>query len=300
MNMEGENKKTGWKIWLYLTPVYILLAIPLVRWTMKINSPDVPLSKDEYGAFNSSKGSVKDANPDQYKPELNYSAYSLHYRSGKEEGEIKLHTSGEGSGQYNDRGASGNGQAQDRAQAGNQPAGRQNDQQAGQKALESDQTKKEMQMSLGAEKGSLTSAVGKMMSSPRAVGALMNNSWIVKGFMGRATVQSALGSPQGLQNLLGDTQRVNNFLNNSVVQAALSNPAVVNAFASSDMAKAILASPAVQGMMANPSALSNLIATNPQAAQLMANPNVMSALMNNPQTAGLAGALGGGMSQQRQ
>lgn len=292
MGMQGETKRSGWKIWLYLTPVYILVAVPLVKWTMRINSPDLKLSRAEYGAFNSSDGEVKKTDDEQYNPELDDSGYTVDYRSGK-------------GGQGSQAPVSGSGQdrnAGQRTGAAARPQGGQNDRQAGrqyaqragnQAALESDDTRKKEQMGVGREKGYLTSAVGRMMGNPRAVGALMNNSWVVKGFMGRGTVQAALGSTQGLKNYLSDPQRVNNFLNNSVVQAALNNPAVVNAFATSDMAKAIMGSPAVQGLLADPSALNGIIANSPQAMQLMSNPNVMNALMNNPQTAGLAGSLGG-------
>ena len=44
----------------------------------------------------------------------------------------------------------------------------------------------------------------------------------------------------------------------------------------------------------NHDSLMELANTNPQVMQLLSNPNVMTALMNNPQTAGLAAGLGGG------
>jgi hypothetical protein len=80
--MDQEPEKSGWKIWLYLTPVYIIAAIPLARWTMKINSSDVDLSKDDYRAFNSQEGEIKKSNAVVYSPDLDESGYSVRYRSG--------------------------------------------------------------------------------------------------------------------------------------------------------------------------------------------------------------------------
>jgi hypothetical protein len=291
--MEGENRRSSWKIWVYLTPVYILAAIPLVKWTMKINSPDVKLSRDEYGAFNATEGEVKKEKTDQYDPGLSDSGYSIRYRNGKAGEEQPLSSSDRDRAEERSSAQASSGRTQgNQAAAPNGPPYKK--QAANPAALESSDTRDKEKMSMGAQKGYLTEAVGGMMGSPKAVGALMNNSWVVKGFMGRGTVQSALGSPQGLKNLLSDTQKVNNFLSNSVVQAALNNPAIVNAFATSAMAKAILSSPAVSAMLQDPNAASTLIATNPQAMQLLSNPNVINALASNPQTAGLAGGLGGG------
>ena len=115
--------------------------------------------------------------------------------------------------------------------------------------------------------------------------------------MARSTVKAALGSSQGLQNYLSNTAKVNSFLENSEVKAALANPQIVNTIASSSLAAAIINSPAIQDLMKHPDSLNNMVAANPQIAMLMANPAVMNALMNNPQTAQIAGGLnllGGG------
>lgn len=288
--MADEENKSNWKIWVYLTPVYIIIAVPLLMWINKINSSDVGLSKEEYNVFNASEGEVKKRQQQQnYDPGLTDIGYTVRYRSGDApEGSLR----GDGASKEETEQVRAAAAARQQAAGGKQGY---NPKSAAQTALESSDTKAKEQMGLGNQKGYLTYAVGKTMNNPKAVAALMNNSWVVKGFMGRSTVKGALGSPEGLNNYLKNTNAVNNFLGNSVVQAAMNNPALVNAFASSAMASAILASPGVQGMMQNPQALIELANTNPQVMQLLSNPNVMGALMNNPQTAGLAAGLGGGM-----
>lgn len=292
MGMADEARKSGWKIWVYLTPVYIIIAIPLLMWIKKINSGDVGLSKEEYNVFNASEGEVKKRRQQKnYDPGLTDIGYTVRYRSGDApEGSL----SGDGpSKEAEQQAREAAGARQQQAAGGNQGY---RPKPAAQAALESSDTRAKEQMGLGNQKGYLTYAVGKTMNNPKAVAALMNNSWVVKGFMGRSTVKGALGSPEGLNNYLKNTTAVNNFLGNSVVQAAMKNPAVVNAFAGSAMASAILSSPGVQGLMQNPQALMEMANTNPEVMQLLANPNVMAALMNNPQTAGLAAGLGGGLA----
>lgn len=290
--MEEENKKPAWKIWLYLTPVYILVAIPLLKWTMKINSSDVNLSKDTYNAFNSDEGEVKKTAAGGYEPDLNDSGYALHYRSAKAGAPKSLDEVDPergGGGQQASGGQQARGEEREPAPRQGQAA----QQRAAAVPAQAVVGDAKQQFSLGQQKGVMTYAVGKAMGNPKAVGAIFNNSYVVNGFMGRGTVKSALGSSQGLMNYLKNGNAVNNFLGNSVVQAALNNPAVVNAFASSSMASSILASPGVQGLLANPDAISSLAASNPQMLNLLSNPNVMNALMNNPETAGVAASLGG-------
>ncbi len=289
MRMDGQPKRSGWKIWLYMTPLYILIAIPLVKWTMKINSPDVKLSKDEYSAFNSSEGELKREKPAQYDPGLRDLGNTIRYRSSGEEEQAQA-VSGGADGKASAAAAAAGTAAKPKPQGGNYRP-----QSGAQTALESQDTKNKTQMSVGSQKGYLTYAVGQAMSNPKAVSALFNNSWVVKGFMGRDTVKAALGSEQGLKSYLNDPVRVNNFINNPIVKAAMGNQAVVSAFAGSAMASNILNSPAVQQMMQDPQAVNNLLATNPQLAQVLSNQAVMNALANNPQTAGIAASLGGGM-----
>ena len=291
--MDGEQKRSGWKIWLYMTPLYVLLAVPLYRWTLRLNSGDVAIDKADYNAFNSQEGEVKKTENKEYDPGLSDTGYAVRYRSGKEGTGDGAVTGGDSpAAKTTDQTAQAAPSQKARPAAAAQPAGRA--QLSNQAALESKDTSNKAQMGFGNQKGYLTYAVGKTMNNPKAVGALFNNSWVVKGFMARDTVKAALGSPQGLQNYLSNPKNISNFLNNSVVQAAMNNQAVVNTFASSGMAGAILASPAVQGLMQNPETLTSVLANNPQLAQTLSNPNVMNALMSNPQTAGLAASLGGG------
>ena len=271
---------------MYLTPLYILVGIPLVKWTLKVNSGDVALSREEYGAFNSAEGEIKKSTTGQYNPDLNDLGYSVRYRSGKA-GDEPL-TAGEarsaaGAAEAS-RQAAATGRAAQKPQAGQSRFASGN-----QAALESDPTKVKEQMGFGQQKGYLSYAVGKVMNSPKAVGALLNNGYVVKGFMSRGTVKNATGSAQGLANYL-KTDGPMNFLSNPMVKAAMENPAIVSAVATSGIVSAMLNTPAAHALMNDPQALSNLINENPQlVAMAMQNPQTMSALMGNPAVSGIIG-----------
>ncbi len=286
--MDGEQKKSGWKIWVYLTPVYIILAIPLVKWTMKINSGDVNLSKDEYSAFNAQEGNVKKTADGNYNPDLDDNGYLVRYRSGKggpQAGDDASAKELASAAAQQERAAA----ADQRKQGKTVEAGQAQGRSANQSALESSDTKVKEQVGFGQQKGYLSYAIGKVMGSPKAVGALLNNKYVVDGFMSRGTVKAATASPQGLANYLKSDGPMN-FMSNPVVKAAMSNPAIVSAVASSAIVGAMLNTPAAQALMSDPQALSSLISSNPQLVALaMQNPQTMTMLMSNPDVSGIVG-----------
>ncbi|MBU2530576.1 MAG: hypothetical protein KKD35_06000, partial [Elusimicrobia bacterium] len=83
--MANEKKTSGWKIFFYLTPLYIILGYPLYNWHKKINSGDVNLSKDDYGAFSSDEGEIKKPSfAKSHTPKFNDIGYSVSYNTGGE------------------------------------------------------------------------------------------------------------------------------------------------------------------------------------------------------------------------
>ncbi|MBI4351111.1 MAG: hypothetical protein HY550_06710 [Elusimicrobia bacterium] len=287
--MEEEKKRAGWKIWVYLSPVYIVLGALLFRWNAKINSSDVGLSKEEYNVFNASEGEIKKRGNTDYDPALTDSGYSVRYRSGKEE-ESAMYSGGTAA--QTGKAAAGREQERKNAaagQGGQGQAGQAGARTAGQLALESSDTRAKEQMGLGRKEGYLSYAVGKVMNNPKAVAALMNNEYIVNGFMSRGTVKAATASPQGLANYLSGSGPAN-FMNNPVVKAAMNNPALVSAVASSGMVAAMLNTPAAQALMKDPQAVADLINNNPQLMTLaMQNPQTLTLLLSNPEVSGLVG-----------
>lgn len=286
--MEGEEKKAGWKIWVYLTPVYIIIAIPLIMWIQKINSSDVGLSKEEHNVFNTDEGEIKKQKHDGYDPGLTDSGYAVRYRpAGAEAG--SLPGDGPSAAEVERVRKEAAARQEQAGAAAKQQAGQFDAKTAGQAALDSKDTRAKEAMGMGYQKGYLSSAVEKVMNNPKAVGAIMSNKYIVAGFMSRGTVKAATGSAQGLADYLKGPGPAN-FINNPVVKAALNNPAIVSAVASSGMVSAFMNTPAAKELMSNPQALGDLVNNNPQLMALaMQNPQLLTTLMSNQDVMGQVG-----------
>ena len=275
--MEENNKKPAWKIWLYLTPVYILIAIPLVKWTIKINSADVDISKDEENAFNSSDGEIKKSTV-VYTPDLEDNVYSLHYRSGK--GSRAQTSAGQKepdtAATQNSARAQNSGKTQS---YGAKPQERGNP--AGNQPSPLDGLRVQEQRGFGFKEGFLSYAIGKTLNNPKAISAVLNNKYVVNGFMSRNTVKAATSSPEALANYLKNGNAITNFVNNSIVQSALNNPKALDAMVSSGMLSALLDTPAAKTLLNNPQAMADIVTANPQLMGLMQDPKIMGLLMSN-------------------
>ena len=274
--MANENKTSGWKIFFYLTPLYVILGYPLYNWHQKINSSDVNLSKNDYGAFSSDEGEIKKTfSSEPNIPNFNDMGYSVNYKSG---GEIPDKRQSRSAYTRQKPSSSKRTSARRKKQSSNQ---KRDSNSGGEESIRDRETKY-----IGQKKGFLTSAVGKAMKNPKVVKALFNNSLVIKGFMGRDKVKKVLKSPDALADYIINTNAASNFLNNSVVKTALNNPAIVGAVASSKLASKLLSSPAVKGLMEDTNKMNEILTANPNLIPLLTNPNVVNALMQNPETAG--------------
>jgi len=274
-----ENKKVS--IWIYLIPVYILVAIPLVIKLKKLYSPDIELSKERMSAFSGS-GKIEKTDYKFHEPDISDIDFALNYKTQgtsveNDEAYRKPYENAYAQKEKSETKIKEKVAQKNMAQNAERPGSM--------TKSEISEIKQQQMMSVGFKKGFLTQAVSSLIDSPKQISALFNNSFVVKGFMSRDTVKNVLSSPQALENYLTKTNAINNFLNNSVVQSVMKNPQVISAIAGSSLGSAILNSPAVQGLLNNPDKLNSIISTNPKVAELLANPNLVSTLMNNPNTA---------------
>ncbi len=61
-----KRKQAVGKYFFTFTPLYIILGYPLYNWQKKYNSGDVNISKEDYSAFSSDEGEIKN----HYRPHL--------------------------------------------------------------------------------------------------------------------------------------------------------------------------------------------------------------------------------------
>jgi hypothetical protein len=286
--METDEKRSGWRIWLYLTPVYLLLLWPLVRWSMKIKTEEINLSKEDYGAFASDEGELKDWG-ELEQPEFADGVLRVRYRTGGEGPEQSLVRAGDSSSYGGKKRGGAPAEGRDGGTGGGERMSAAKAMASGIKKPDMTDVNKREQMSVGHQKGYLTRAIGAAMKNPKAVKALLNNKYVVEGFMARGTVKQATSSPEALKQYLKGSGPLN-FLNNPVVKAAMNDPAVVSAVASSGLVSAMLDTPAAKAMMNDPNAVAALVQENPQLMQLaMQNPQTLTMLMSNPEVSGVVG-----------
>ncbi|MBI4655539.1 MAG: hypothetical protein HY746_02205 [Elusimicrobia bacterium] len=286
-----EKKKSS-KIWLYLIPVYILIAYPLIKWSMKLRSPDINLSKEDYSVFSSSEEEPPAKKTLEIEePDLRETDYYVRYKTGGEDSiderseEIKDKAG-------RDRADKDKADKEDKKSRDKTGKSSPQSRESG-GASEMSEVQKGAMQSTGHTKGYLTkiAAAAAAKGNAKAVGLLFNNKYVVEGFMARDSVKSALRDSKSLENFISNSPVVKGFLNNPMIQSAMASPGVVNAVASSSLMNAILTSPAVSELLKNPETASALISSNPQLMGLLTNPNILNALTSNPNTAGVMSQL---------
>lgn len=283
--MEENRKRESFMIWLVLIPVFLLAAWPALRWMQKANSDDLALSKDDYSLFNSQEGEIRSAaRPATGDPDLHDGAMGVRYRSKAGAAAEEKAAAAEPERRTAEVLAQPARQAAEPAAAvSRESAGGRID--YGQSGIDAMQVRE--QQSVGFTAGLLGKTVGKVMNSPKAVGAILSSKYVISGFMARDTVKAATASPKGLADYL-KSAGPSSFINNPIVKAALGSPAVISAVAASGLVSALLDTPAAKALMNDPKALANLVASNPQlVAMATSNPDTLNMLLKNPEVSGI-------------
>lgn len=140
---------------------------------------------------------------------------------------------------------------------------------------------------MGAAYGALTKAADALIGNPKALAALFNNDYVVKGFMSRDTVKRATANSASLAAYLKNPANLSKFMAKAPVQRGLNDRAAVNAVASSKLVGAMLDTPGGQALLKDPTAVAEIVKANPELASVLANPNLMAALAGNPRTSGI-------------
>ncbi len=133
----------------------------------------------------------------------------------------------------------------------------------------------------------ISNTVAKSVNAPKVVAAILNNSYVVKGFMSRDTVKAATASKAALTDYLKDPENYKKFAGKSAVQLGLDNPEVIDALASSELLFALLNTPAAVELMNDPQAITGILAANPDLSTALADPRIIDALSKNPRISGI-------------
>jgi len=255
---EGEQGKS-WLIWVLIVPVAMAAGVLLTKWALQPGkSAPAAQAEAQAEAVNPLPSSAVP------KPAAAESAgYDL--------------PGDEPSGDAGIIWANKPGEAAPSKEAGARPA---------QAAAASPQDAKKSQ-GLGFAYGAISKAVEKLLDNPKAVSALLNNEYVVKGFMSRDTVKNATRSSASLAAYLKNPANMNKFMGKEVVQRGLNNQQLVNTVATSGIAVALLDTPGGKALLNDPMAIAEILQANPGLVDVLKNPAILNALVSNPKTSGV-------------
>lgn len=155
-------------------------------------------------------------------------------------------------------------------------------------------SKPEKQQGFGLSQRLWTAIMPKLAAHPRLIGYLLNNKYVVAGYMARAKSKEVTSSPAAMAAYLTDPTRKDGIaphakLFHDMVRA---NPAIAGVVAGSELATQIINSPGMKGFLNSPGAAMG-IAKNPEVLAVLTDPVVLNGLASNPTSATLLGSLPG-------
>lgn len=135
--------------------------------------------------------------------------------------------------------------------------------------------------------GALSKAAEKLLRNPKALAALFNNEYVVKGFMSRDTVKSATANKASLAAYLSNPANLSKFISKPAVQGGINNQQLVNVMASTKLVGGLMDTPGGKALLNDPVAIAGILKANPELASLLSNPSIAMAMAQNPKTAGM-------------
>ena len=260
---EGEQGKS-WLIWLLIVPVAMAAGVLLTKWALQPGKT-APAAQAETQAEAGAGAVTPFPAPAATKPAAAESAgYDL--PGDEPSGDAGIIWANKPAGTAPSK------------EAGARPA------QAAAAASPEDAKKSQ---GLGFAYGAISKAVEKLLDNPKAVSAILNNEYVVKGFMSRDTVKNATRNSASLAAYLKNPANMNKFMGKEVVQRGMNNQELVNAVATSGLVAAMIDTPGGRGLLKDPQAIAEVLQTNPGLIDVLTNPSILNALVSNPKTAGV-------------
>ena len=140
---------------------------------------------------------------------------------------------------------------------------------------------------LGATSPLLVRGVRALMKHPKVIRFLLNNEFLIKGFVNNPKCKDA----QALTDFLADPKKsggVSLFMDG--FSAGFRNPDALNAVLGSGITNAALSCPSVKTMTNSKSMVVQIAQSNPQILMMLADPNLLMAMMKNPTVLGAVSA----------
>jgi hypothetical protein len=132
----------------------------------------------------------------------------------------------------------------------------------------------------------LAGALLKAANNPKVIGAVLNNDFVVKGFMSLPRVKAATASKEAMIAYFKDPRNINEWVKIPSVKAAYDNPEVFATASESKLLMELVSTPAANQLLGDPKAINDILEANPGLVQFLTDPKFINAVANNSKTAG--------------
>lgn len=149
----------------------------------------------------------------------------------------------------------------------------------------------------GATDGALSEAAGRLLTDPRALSALLNNKYVVRGFLSREEVKRAGADKAAAVAFLSDRSNLETFLALDPVRRGRGSRQLVSIFATSKLLMAALDTPGCRAVLADQRAIRAIARANPGLADVLSDQLVLNAMMSHPRLDGVASQIQLGASR---
>lgn len=131
-----------------------------------------------------------------------------------------------------------------------------------------------------------SSLMPKIAGYPGVLRYLLNNKYVVSGYMNRRKTKEVCSNPKAMSRYLFDPAQPGGVTRDLPIfmRVVRGNPEVANVIADSKLAHALFACPGTQGVLSDPSLMMGL-ATNPKMLGVLMDPTVIGGLASTPSSA---------------
>jgi len=142
----------------------------------------------------------------------------------------------------------------------------------------------------GGSRNLWSSLMPKIAAYPGVLGYLLNNKYVVSGYMNRMKTKEVCSSPKAMSQYLFDPNKPDGATRDLplVMQVVRANPGLTNVIAGSKLAQELINCPGMQGVLADPSLMMG-IASNPKMLGVLMDPAVVKGLASTPSSAQILG-----------
>lgn len=243
-------------IFIYLSPLYVLAAWPVIKWMKMANSPDVAINSTQEAAFKTDREMPR---PERKAPVVQEVGSAPIQEDPDDKGQGRILISRE----EPEESSASTDTAKDKKRGG----------------------KKDRHPNRNRFMSDITAVLEK--NEAAAMAALLNSPETVKRVLNLPGIKPTLKKPKSLAGNIKTSVTLDTLLANPNIPAALEKPAVVAAIVRSELVKQLASSPTGRALAQKRELFEDMVDAHPMLKKIFSEPNVIAALSINEPTAAL-------------